>query len=103
MASRSSSTEDGPPAFLGFDLFMNAIARATLHGTYEQNEGWPTRFGNALRPASPRPASDALLGERGVGGGLLKDAVIGRRRPLPTTPGKATALTLSPAPAASVT
>ena len=30
-------TEDASPAFLGFNLFMNAIARATIHGTYEQN------------------------------------------------------------------
>ena len=29
-------TEDASPAFLGFNLFMNAIARATIHGTYEQ-------------------------------------------------------------------
>ena len=28
--------EDASPAFLGFNLFMNAIARATIHGTYEQ-------------------------------------------------------------------
>lgn len=31
--------EDASPAFLGFNLFMNAIARAVIHGTYEQNEG----------------------------------------------------------------
>ena len=30
-------TEDASPAFLGFNLFMNAIARAIIHGTYEQN------------------------------------------------------------------
>ena len=24
------------PAYLGFNLFMNAIARAVIHGTYEQ-------------------------------------------------------------------
>ena len=29
-------TEDASPAFLGFNLFMNAIARAVIHGTYEQ-------------------------------------------------------------------
>lgn len=29
--------EDASPAFLGFNLFMNAIARAVIHGTYEQN------------------------------------------------------------------
>ena len=28
--------EDASPAFLGFNLFMNAIARAVIHGTYEQ-------------------------------------------------------------------
>ncbi len=28
--------EDSSPAFLGFNLFMNAIARAVIHGTYEQ-------------------------------------------------------------------
>ncbi len=28
--------EDASPAYLGFNLFMNAIARATIHGTYEQ-------------------------------------------------------------------
>jgi Raf kinase inhibitor-like YbhB/YbcL family protein len=27
---------DASPAYLGFNLFMNAIARATIHGTYEQ-------------------------------------------------------------------
>jgi Raf kinase inhibitor-like YbhB/YbcL family protein len=29
-------TEDASPAFLGFNLFMHAIARAVIHGTYEQ-------------------------------------------------------------------
>ena len=29
-------TEDASPAYLGFNLFMNAIARAVIHGTYEQ-------------------------------------------------------------------
>jgi Raf kinase inhibitor-like YbhB/YbcL family protein len=29
--------EDASPAYLGFNLFMNAIARAVIHGTYEQN------------------------------------------------------------------
>lgn len=28
--------EDASPAYLGFNLFMNAIARAVIHGTYEQ-------------------------------------------------------------------
>lgn len=28
---------DATPAFLGFNLFMHAIARAVIHGTYEQN------------------------------------------------------------------
>ncbi|MBV9512689.1 MAG: YbhB/YbcL family Raf kinase inhibitor-like protein [Mycobacteriaceae bacterium] len=32
-------SEDASPAYLGFNLFMNAIARAVIHGTYEQNEG----------------------------------------------------------------
>jgi phosphatidylethanolamine-binding protein (PEBP) family uncharacterized protein len=27
---------DASPAYLGFNLFMNAIARAVIHGTYEQ-------------------------------------------------------------------
>jgi Raf kinase inhibitor-like YbhB/YbcL family protein len=30
--------EDASPAYLGFNLFMNAIARAVIHGTYEQKE-----------------------------------------------------------------
>lgn len=30
-------TEDASPAYLGFNLFMKAIARAVIHGTYEQN------------------------------------------------------------------
>ena len=30
-------TEDASPAYLGFNVFMNAIARALIHGTYEQN------------------------------------------------------------------
>jgi Raf kinase inhibitor-like YbhB/YbcL family protein len=30
-------TEDASPAYLGFNLFGNAIARALIHGTYEQN------------------------------------------------------------------
>ncbi|MBV8929090.1 MAG: YbhB/YbcL family Raf kinase inhibitor-like protein [Mycobacteriaceae bacterium] len=30
-------TEDASPAFLGFNLFMNAIGRALIHATYEQN------------------------------------------------------------------
>ncbi len=29
--------EDASPAYLGFNLFMNAIARAVIHCTYEQN------------------------------------------------------------------
>jgi Raf kinase inhibitor-like YbhB/YbcL family protein len=29
-------SEDASPAYLGFNLFMNAIARAVIHGTYEQ-------------------------------------------------------------------
>ena len=28
--------ETASPAFLGFNLFMNAIARAVIHGTYEK-------------------------------------------------------------------
>ena len=28
---------EATPAFLGFNLFMNAIARAVIHGTYEQH------------------------------------------------------------------
>jgi Raf kinase inhibitor-like YbhB/YbcL family protein len=28
-------TEDSSPAYLGFNLFSNAIARAVIHGTYE--------------------------------------------------------------------
>jgi hypothetical protein len=31
-------SEDASPAYLGFNLFMNAIARAVIHGTYEQKE-----------------------------------------------------------------
>jgi len=30
-------TEDASPAYLGFNLFMQAIARAVIYGTYEQN------------------------------------------------------------------
>jgi Raf kinase inhibitor-like YbhB/YbcL family protein len=29
--------DDATPAFLGFNLFQQAIARALIHGTYEQN------------------------------------------------------------------
>ncbi|MGB8505905.1 MAG: YbhB/YbcL family Raf kinase inhibitor-like protein, partial [Mycobacterium sp.] len=29
---------DASPAYLGFNLFMNAIARAVIHGTYEQKD-----------------------------------------------------------------
>ena len=29
-------TEDASPAFLGFNIFMKGIARAVIHGTYEQ-------------------------------------------------------------------
>jgi len=29
-------SEDASPAFLGFNLFQHAIARAVIHGTYEQ-------------------------------------------------------------------
>lgn len=29
--------DDATPAYLGFNLFGNAIARALIHGTYEQN------------------------------------------------------------------
>ena len=29
-------TADASPAYLGFNLFMHAIARAVIHGTYEQ-------------------------------------------------------------------
>jgi len=34
---RLELTEDASPAYLGFNLFMNSIARAVIHGTYEQN------------------------------------------------------------------
>jgi Raf kinase inhibitor-like YbhB/YbcL family protein len=30
-------SEDASPAYLGFNLFMNAIGRALIHATYEQN------------------------------------------------------------------
>jgi Raf kinase inhibitor-like YbhB/YbcL family protein len=30
-------TEDASPAYLGFNLFSQAIARALIHGTYEQS------------------------------------------------------------------
>lgn len=30
-------TEDASPAYLGFNLFMHAIARAVIHGTYQQD------------------------------------------------------------------
>jgi Raf kinase inhibitor-like YbhB/YbcL family protein len=33
---RLDLTEDASPAYLGFNLFMKAIARAVIHGTYEQ-------------------------------------------------------------------
>ena len=29
-------SEDASPAYLGFNVFMTAIARAVIHGTYEQ-------------------------------------------------------------------
>ena len=29
--------EDASPAYLGFNLFMNAVGRALIHGTHEQN------------------------------------------------------------------
>jgi phosphatidylethanolamine-binding protein (PEBP) family uncharacterized protein len=29
--------EDATPAYLGFNLFQHAIARALIHGTYEQS------------------------------------------------------------------
>jgi len=30
-------SEDASPAYLGFNLFMNAIGRGLIHGTYEQS------------------------------------------------------------------
>ena len=37
-ASRNWSVDEtASPAFLGFNLFMNAIARAVIHGTYENS------------------------------------------------------------------
>ena len=33
---RLDLAEDASPAYLGFNLFMNSIARAVIHGTYEQ-------------------------------------------------------------------
>jgi len=33
---RLDLTEDDSPAYLGFNLFMHAIARAVIYGTYEQ-------------------------------------------------------------------
>lgn len=35
-AERLDLPEDATPAFLGFNLFQQAIARALIHGTYEQ-------------------------------------------------------------------
>lgn len=34
---RLDITEDASPAYLGFNLFMKATARAVIHGTYEQS------------------------------------------------------------------
>lgn len=34
---RLELAEDASPAYLGFNLFMHAIARAVIHGTYEQS------------------------------------------------------------------
>lgn len=34
---RLELAEDASPAYLGFNLFMHSIARAVIHGTYEQN------------------------------------------------------------------
>jgi hypothetical protein len=31
-------SEDASPAYLGFNLFMHAVARAFIHGTYEQKQ-----------------------------------------------------------------
>ena len=33
---RLDITEEASPAFLGFNIFMKGIARAVIHGTYEQ-------------------------------------------------------------------
>ena len=48
--------EGATPAFLGFNLFGQAIARAIIHGTYEQNVALdappsPTAIGTATRTA----------------------------------------------------
>lgn len=44
--------EDASPAFLGFNLFQHAIARAVIHGTYEQSRSAP----RPLPPfRAPRP------------------------------------------------
>ncbi len=42
---------DASPAYLGFNLFMNAIARAVIHGTYEQKyrERQSSNVGRDLR------------------------------------------------------
>jgi phosphatidylethanolamine-binding protein (PEBP) family uncharacterized protein len=36
-AEKLDLPEDATPAYLGFNLFGQAIARAIIHGTYEQN------------------------------------------------------------------
>jgi Raf kinase inhibitor-like YbhB/YbcL family protein len=36
-AEKLDLPEDATPAYLGFNLFQQAIARAIIHGTYEQN------------------------------------------------------------------
>ena len=42
---------DASPAYLGFNLFMNAIARAVIHGTYEQTLIASRRPSRPHRPA----------------------------------------------------
>ena len=51
--------EDASPAFLGFNLFQHAIARAVIHATYEQTVirlRAPTRPHRSTRRTRPRAA-----------------------------------------------
>ena len=37
LCAGAEGLSDASPAYLGFNLFMNAIARAVIVGTYEQS------------------------------------------------------------------
>ena len=69
--------EDASPAYLGFNLFMNAIARAVIHGTYEQKlaaRRGPHCLTQGTEPSRVQPLRDAVVNVLGPQAAAVDEA-----------------------------